>query len=192
MPSLTEEMTQLARELRTQDNAATQDPLFCVYEKRRVYGVSPDYTDTFTWVSTDGEGVEADAEESARLDRLSREYTGGRETLEDWRRVGYLERDEFVTACLTRKGAQSYIDRNGHNLRQPFVYVRGLYRNEEVLALRRYLLAEFPEPKPSKYAENTCNRHTDCAAANEKAKAQGHYFGADHCHDDCCEDCFGS
>lgn len=32
----------------------------------------------------------------------------------------------------------------------------------------------------------TCNRHTDCDAAD--VKAGGH---ANHCHDDCCEDCFG-
>jgi hypothetical protein len=37
---------------------------------------------------------------------------------------------------------------------------------------------------------NSCNRHGDCAAADAKAKAAGH-FSASHCHDDCCEDCFG-
>lgn len=36
-----------------------------------------------------------------------------------------------------------------------------------------------------------CNRHYDCDAADAKAKAAG-YFAADHCHDECCEDCFGS
>lgn len=50
-------------------------------------------------------------------------------------------------------------------------------------------------------APRSCNRHTDCDKADEearaKAKAQnlrpdhfGHR-GADHCHDECCEDCFG-
>jgi hypothetical protein len=52
----------------------------------------------------------------------------------------------------------------------------------------------------------SCNRHGDCAAADAKAKER--YLEdqklpwrerndalrpyADHCHDDCCEDCFGS
>ena len=41
-----------------------------------------------------------------------------------------------------------------------------------------------------------CNRHFDCDAADEKAKLKqrelGRYeSGTDHCHDDCCEDCFG-
>lgn len=44
-----------------------------------------------------------------------------------------------------------------------------------------------PEPpKPRK-----CNRHDDCDAANDKARAQG-YLAADHCHDEDCEDCFGT
>lgn len=40
-------------------------------------------------------------------------------------------------------------------------------------------------PKPS------CNRHDDCDAADAKAQAAGR-LGAEHCHDDCCEDCFGA
>jgi hypothetical protein len=37
-----------------------------------------------------------------------------------------------------------------------------------------------------------CNRHFDCEEADRKAKAAGRFLYADHCHDDCCEDCFGS
>lgn len=47
------------------------------------------------------------------------------------------------------------------------------------------------EEKPESKEKNTCNRHLDCEAANEKARQAGR-FAADHCHDDCCEDCFGS
>lgn len=38
---------------------------------------------------------------------------------------------------------------------------------------------------------NSCNRHDDCAKADEAAKSEGK-FGATHCHDDCCEECFGN
>lgn len=41
-----------------------------------------------------------------------------------------------------------------------------------------------------KPATRTCNRHSDCDAADAKAKAEGRNF-VDHCHDDCCEDCLG-
>lgn len=37
----------------------------------------------------------------------------------------------------------------------------------------------------------SCNRHSDCMAADAAARAKGAQFGASHCHDECCEDCFG-
>lgn len=37
----------------------------------------------------------------------------------------------------------------------------------------------------------TCNRHSDCDAADEKGRAKG-ALNADHCHDDCCSECFGN
>ncbi len=47
-----------------------------------------------------------------------------------------------------------------------------------------------PEPEPEKVAR-TCNLHFDCDAANAKARAAGRH-AADHCHDDACEECFGT
>jgi hypothetical protein len=44
---------------------------------------------------------------------------------------------------------------------------------------------------PSSLPRTSCNRHSDCRAADEIAKAKGATFGASHCHDECCEDCFG-
>lgn len=38
---------------------------------------------------------------------------------------------------------------------------------------------------------NSCNMHDDCEQANQRAREKGR-LGADHCHDDCCEDCFGT
>jgi hypothetical protein len=39
--------------------------------------------------------------------------------------------------------------------------------------------------------KRTCNRHDDCDAANGQAMAVANRR-AYHCHNDCCEDCFGS
>lgn len=36
-----------------------------------------------------------------------------------------------------------------------------------------------------------CNRHVDCDEADARARLAGRYR-ADHCHDECCEECFGS
>lgn len=37
----------------------------------------------------------------------------------------------------------------------------------------------------------SCNRHANCAKADEEARLRGRTFGAEHCHDECCEECFG-
>lgn len=62
--------------------------------------------------------------------------------------------------------------------------------------------SEFPQwPLPPVAKERrSCNRHDDCDAADERARTHGpkDYYGrpvynwADHCHNECCEDCFGS
>ena len=41
--------------------------------------------------------------------------------------------------------------------------------------------------------KKSCNRHADCQEADENyRKAHKQVFGgADHCHDECCSDCFG-
>ena len=37
----------------------------------------------------------------------------------------------------------------------------------------------------------SCNRHDDCDKADEAVKAKGG-FAASHCHDECCDECFGA
>jgi hypothetical protein len=55
-----------------------------------------------------------------------------------------------------------------------------------VLAGAQKILDKIQNPPPRE-----CNRHKNCDEADAKARERGQ-FGADHCHDDCCEDCFGS
>jgi hypothetical protein len=44
--------------------------------------------------------------------------------------------------------------------------------------------------KPTPPLRTSCNRHDNCDAADAEARAR-HGRAADHCHDECCEDCFG-
>lgn len=48
-----------------------------------------------------------------------------------------------------------------------------------------------PALQNGELAPRTCNRHVDCDAADERAKANG-LLCAEHCRDECCEDCFGN
>lgn len=57
---------------------------------------------------------------------------------------------------------------------------------KQVVARAAEIITKIENPPP-----RTCNRHNDCDAADVKARAAGH-TNASHCHDDCCEDCFGN
>lgn len=138
-----EQLAALSAELRTQDNAITADPLFVVFQEERIYGVSQDYqTDGYEWVGEDDSSVTADDDEAKVLEKLlddGRELSIGGVTFQ---RVWYKIMPRFVTACLTRKGAEDYIARNGHNLTNPYIYVESLHRNAEMIALREHLMKE--------------------------------------------------
>ena len=138
-----EQLAALSTELRTQDNAITADPLLVVLQEARIYGVSQDYqTNGYTWVGVDDSSVTADDDETKVLDKLldeDRELSIGGVTYE---RVWYRIVPRFVTACFTRKGAEDYIARNGHNLTKPYIYVESLFRNAEMLALRNHLMGD--------------------------------------------------
>lgn len=71
------------------------------------------------------------------------------------------------------------------HIRAAWVYAALAVANAE----RAPAAAAPPKPAPG---PRTCNRHKDCDAADAEVRAKGRLLYADHCHDDTCEDCFGS
>ena len=53
------------------------------------------------------------------------------------------------------------------------------------------LLQEEEEEEIKNTQNKGCNFHIDCQQANEIAKSKGKLW-AEHCSDECCEDCFGT
>ena len=136
-PEAIAQLVEIGQRLRTQNNRATDAPIFCVEERRRVYGFDPAYSDNVAWV--DGDGDEADTEEHARLEAAWDE-TG--EEPQDWTRTCYQESWEYVTACFTEAGCQDYIQRNGHRHRGELrTFASTSYRNDEWRAVRALLMA---------------------------------------------------
>lgn len=136
-PALAEQIVAIGRRLQTQDNRATDAPIFIVQEKRRVYGFDPAYSDDVVWI--DDEGDEADSEKRAELEAA---YDEDDEEPDGWTRTHYEDRWEYVTACFTEAGCQEYIRLNGHNHRGELrVYAAGSWRNAEFRAVRELLIA---------------------------------------------------
>lgn len=143
-------LCELANNLKTQDNLATQHPLYCVYSKRPIPVDDDCYSgiDVQTiWIDADdceevgdkelSEAISVIAEGNAEVKVIVDECEYNYER----KLVGMIP--VFQTACLTRAGADAYLEANGHNLNQPYIYVHSLDRNEEMIGLRDYLIKNF-------------------------------------------------
>lgn len=128
-------MQRIGELIRTQDNRATDAPIFIVQQRKRIYGMSSEYADEWVWIDTGGDFDEADELEHLGLDA---KHDNGEDT-GDWSKTYYRDIWEFVTACFTEQGCQDYIDANGHNLSHPRIYACGSWRNEEFRQVREFL-----------------------------------------------------
>lgn len=134
------ELQTIASNIQTQDNLATAIPIFIVQQRKRIYGISDDYTDQYIWVDSDDHD-EVDAITAFELDIKFK--SEGYLATKGYERVGYVDEWEFVTACFTRHGCEEYLKVNGHNLKNPRIYVASGYRNAEWEAIRNFFLREF-------------------------------------------------
>ena len=126
----------IAENLRTQDNRITANPIFVVQQKVR-RPVPEGYSCDGQWYDTRrGEAV-TDIREEIHLSILASqgELDGDR-----YRWVCYVDDYVFVQPFFTEKGAEHYIKINGHNLRQPRIYVESGYRNSEWEEVREHLM----------------------------------------------------
>lgn len=127
----------IAHNLRTQDNRITANPIFLVQQKQRVCGLEE--SDTYVWVDESSEKV--DEEKAAELEEADL-YDHHRDgsTTKGYRKVYYRDEYVFVQPFFTEHGAQEYIRMNGHNLREPRIYVESGYRNHEWEMVREHLM----------------------------------------------------
>ncbi|EOU9618865.1 hypothetical protein ACOJM8_000962 [Klebsiella aerogenes] len=118
--------------IRTQDNRITDQPMFVIFQKREIIGSDEHSPSRICWVR---DGEEVNPLRALRLEIL---YQDGRDT-SNYDRYAMQEVDEFVTACFTEHGCKEYLRQNGHNLRLPYIYACGSFRNNEYQLVRNWL-----------------------------------------------------
>lgn len=126
------ELSTIGELIRTQDNRITDQPMFVVFQKREIIGSDEHSPSRICWV-WDGEEVS-----ELRAKRLEALYQDGRDT-RGYDRYAMQEVDEFVTACFTEHGCKDYLRQNAHNLRLPYIYACGSFRNNEYQLVRNWL-----------------------------------------------------
>ena len=185
---LQKQLVAMAKEIHTQDNAGTHEPIYMVQRHRRTYGFDPAYSDKPVFINEDSCDVAIDVddpdpymcpnEECSKplnfqsmcdecCDKCDESFDLGDFCLT---KTAYQDTWENVQPFFTRKGAEEYLRINGHNLRgkeEPRIYVESAYRNAEWIAIRK-MLARL----------NLSEELVDEVIAEEKAAAE--YTGALH------------
>jgi len=122
--------------LRTQDNRATANPMFCVQVIIRDMGYRQEYCDNRCWWN---------AEE------LETAFDDEPENLDGWDGpFGYKDRWETVAVCFTEEGCKRHLELNGHNYRhrqETRIHVESFHRNPEMEKVREFLMSLNPGGK---------------------------------------------
>lgn len=142
-------MTELAREIKSQDNRATGSPYFYVVQSKDEM-VAPDgygdgdtkyYCSDRNEAHTKEKWAEIIAEENEEAERPIDIDTF---IIEECQAFGthYIEREENV--FLTEKGFDEHMRQNGHNyrhLKETHSYVKHAFRNPEMVGLLNAIMA---------------------------------------------------
>ncbi len=162
------EIQSIGLRLRTQDNRITQDPMFCVQEKVKVFGINPLWSDAEVWIDTSDGAVECEAPKDG-IATTNIIQTG---VFEYWK---------TVMVAFTEGGCEEYLRQNGHNHHgETRIYVESFRRCPEMIAIRKLLMdggQELPLEKELAKAIKERDEHAQSAGQRWKeldAERQDH------------------
>lgn len=151
----------IKHELLTQDNYATQYPLYCVFEIMEM-NAEEGWGDDWYYICGGNKIGKTYEEVKQFMDDNEYDFPEGindRDSFEknflDWTQ-GYYYPDKkceynldikhvyriekFVTACFTKRAAEEYIEANKHRMNEPHLHIESLYRNYEMIEVREGLM----------------------------------------------------
>lgn len=116
--------------LKTQDNRCTQNPMFCVQEKKRDVGYDTAYSDRRCWHNSEGSETIYDDDPNFKKPEG-----------DQWEEFGYVDRWETVMVAFTEEGCKEYLRLNGHNhCGETRIYVESFNRCPEMIFIRELLM----------------------------------------------------
>jgi hypothetical protein len=157
------DLEQIAEEIRTQDNRATESPIFILFDRVKM-PTDRDYSDDYIYHDADNDDCDVDGNREALLKYIKDEFDTityspiGVNRKEDLDKLSedqlldIMENDrtfykvhvktvnEFKQAFFTNKSAQEFLEANRHRFDDPFIYCDSMYRNYEMQAIRNALI----------------------------------------------------
>lgn len=134
---LTDKLKSISERLKTQDNRATMNPMFCVQIKVRDVGYDTAYSDQKCWHDSANDETIYDDDKDFK----------GEPEGEEWYEFGYVDRWETVMVAFTEEGCKEYLELNGHNDKwrahngEVRIYVESFNRCPEMIAMREVMMS---------------------------------------------------
>lgn len=134
-----QDLSELSREMSTQDSHVPSNPIYIVQQRRRIYGIDPKIAGAnFVWLDLRQDGARVDADTERRLEE---EYQETFACPEEYYRTGFVDRWDFVQPFFTRRGATEFIEDNATWLVDPRIVVNSARRNHEWRTVRQVILS---------------------------------------------------
>jgi hypothetical protein len=145
-----EQIKELQKELKEQDNVSDENPFYVVYEFEKIYydgGNSED--EDYIWINEDCEEID---EEDLYEELGEFEYNPEEISYEEhekvcdfaekkgYKKIYYDGGRKFVSAFFTRKSAKSFIKQNDYTWNKQYICVESLWRNDEMKDIRNHFL----------------------------------------------------
>jgi hypothetical protein len=149
-----QKLKELQKELKEQDNLATDHPIYVVYDwNKNYFDEGIEGVHEYVWINDQSEFLEEkDLIEELREEGYDFKYDEEFCSYEEheklcdvakekgWEKRYFVKVREFISAFFTRKSAEDFIKRNGYNWNEPHIYVHSLWRNDEMKEIRNYFL----------------------------------------------------
>lgn len=149
------DLKEIAKEIKTQDNMSTADPIFILFEQQKI-PTANDYSDNFFYNDSPNDCYEIGEtlEELIDYARETIEIPAWFEGAYDWKKedyilsktdickVYYIKVKEFKQAFFTKKSAEQYLESNNYHFNDPLIWCSSLWRNGEMQAVRNALLVD--------------------------------------------------
>jgi hypothetical protein len=142
-----EKLKAIGKEILSQDNLCTANPIFLVQRRKTIYGMDLDYSDEVIWLGDDcyefPKEIQKQLTEAWDNNQETVRIDGEDYDLHDLTRTAKMETWEDIQPFFTNKAALEYIESNAHRhggkdeLR---VYIECAFRNEEWQTVRNYLI----------------------------------------------------
>lgn len=156
-----EQLKEISKEMKTQDNRLASYPYFIVYSRRSI-PVDAEYSPPTSHAGENGRYIYthyrlediAFASVDELMERAEQsnffEFENGDHFREGIKEIYIQDIDVLEGVFLTEKAAKNFIENNGHHLDRPYIYGESFSNNEEMRVVCEAIASLTPEIPPHK------------------------------------------